>query len=120
MDIGQAFSFVFEDEEWIVKILLGAVLMLIPIFGQCALMGYGIAIVRNVKAGEPRPLPDWGNLGEYFMDGLMFWVATLIYALPIFILICPIVLVSAVVSVALLVSGAYYFRRMEKTFADVV
>ena len=30
------------------------------------------------------------------------------------------VLVSAVVAVALLVSGAYYFRRMEKTFADVV
>jgi lipopolysaccharide transport system permease protein len=32
----------------------------------------------------------------------------------------PIVLVSAVVAVGLLVSGAYYFRRMEKTFADVV
>jgi lipopolysaccharide transport system permease protein len=32
----------------------------------------------------------------------------------------PIVLVSAVVAVALLISGAYYFRRMEKTFADVV
>jgi lipopolysaccharide transport system permease protein len=30
------------------------------------------------------------------------------------------VLVSAVASVAMLVSGAYYFRRMEKTFADVV
>ena len=30
------------------------------------------------------------------------------------------VLVSAVVAVALLVSGAYYFRRMEKSFADVV
>ena len=32
----------------------------------------------------------------------------------------PIVLVSALVAVGLLVSGAYYFRRMEKTFADVV
>jgi len=30
------------------------------------------------------------------------------------------VLVSALVAVGLLVSGAYYFRRMEKTFADVV
>ena len=30
------------------------------------------------------------------------------------------VAVSAVVAVALLVSGAFYFRRMEKTFADVV
>ena len=32
----------------------------------------------------------------------------------------PAVLLSAVVSVGLLVSGAFYFRRMEKTFADVV
>jgi lipopolysaccharide transport system permease protein len=30
------------------------------------------------------------------------------------------VLVSALAAVALLVSGAYYFRRMERTFADVV
>ncbi len=29
-------------------------------------------------------------------------------------------ILAAAVSVALLVSGAYYFRRMEKTFADVV
>jgi lipopolysaccharide transport system permease protein len=32
----------------------------------------------------------------------------------------PIVLVSALVAVVLLISGAYYFRRMERTFADVV
>ena len=32
----------------------------------------------------------------------------------------PIILVSTVAAVALLVGGAYYFRRMEKTFADVV
>ncbi len=32
----------------------------------------------------------------------------------------PIVLISALVAVGLLVSGAYCFRRMEKTFADVV
>lgn len=32
----------------------------------------------------------------------------------------PMVWVSALVAVALLVSGAYYFRRMEQTFADVV
>ena len=32
----------------------------------------------------------------------------------------PIIVVSAVVSILLFVSGAFYFRRMEKTFADVV
>ena len=32
----------------------------------------------------------------------------------------PIILVSTLMAVGLLVSGAFYFRRMEKTFADVV
>jgi hypothetical protein len=93
MDIGKAFSFVFEDEEWFVKILLGAVIVLIPIVGQFALFGYGIAIIRNVKAGDPRPLPAWNNLGDFFLDGLKFWVATLVYAIPFIIFLCPLILV---------------------------
>jgi lipopolysaccharide transport system permease protein len=32
----------------------------------------------------------------------------------------PMVGVSSAVAVALLIGGAYYFRRMERTFADVV
>jgi lipopolysaccharide transport system permease protein len=32
----------------------------------------------------------------------------------------PMVAVSAVISLALLISGMYYFRRMERTFADMV
>jgi lipopolysaccharide transport system permease protein len=32
----------------------------------------------------------------------------------------PMIIVSSLVALALLISGAYYFRRMEKTFADVV
>jgi hypothetical protein len=93
MDIGKAFGFVFEDEEWVKKILLGALISLIPIFGQFAIMGYGIAVIRNVMAGAPRPLPDWNDLMRHFVDGLMFWIATLIYALPSLILVCPIMVV---------------------------
>jgi len=32
----------------------------------------------------------------------------------------PIIIVSSLVALALLIGGAFYFRRMEKTFADVV
>lgn len=32
----------------------------------------------------------------------------------------PIIAVSSIVSIALLVSGAFYFRRLEKVFADIV
>lgn len=93
MDIGKAFGFVFEDEEWVSKLLLGSVILLIPIFGTFVLIGYTIAIIRNVKAGEPRPLPAWQDLGRYFMDGLMFWIASLLYMLPMWILACPIAVI---------------------------
>jgi lipopolysaccharide transport system permease protein len=32
----------------------------------------------------------------------------------------PIIIVSSIASLAILIGGAFYFRRMEKTFADVV
>lgn len=32
----------------------------------------------------------------------------------------PMIIVSSLMSIGLLISGAYYFRRLEKTFADVV
>jgi lipopolysaccharide transport system permease protein len=32
----------------------------------------------------------------------------------------PIIIVSSLVALALLIGGAYYFRRLEKSFADVV
>jgi lipopolysaccharide transport system permease protein len=32
----------------------------------------------------------------------------------------PVIIVSSIAAVLLLISGLYYFRRMEKTFADVV
>jgi hypothetical protein len=94
VDIGKAIGFVFEDEEWVSKLLLGSAISLIPVFGWFAVGGYGMAVVRNVMAGESRPLPRWEDLGRFFMDGLMFGIAILIYTLPIWILVCPISVVS--------------------------
>ena len=100
MDIGKAFGFAFEDEEWGNKLLLGAAITLIPIFGGFALMGYGVAIVRKVMAGESRPLPTWDNLGDYFKDGLLVGVVTLIYSLQIWIFACPITAVWILPAIA--------------------
>lgn len=94
MNVGEAFTYVFEDERWVTKLLLGSLIMLIPIFGIFAVLGYVIAVIRNVLAGEMRPLPEWDNLGQYFVDGLMVTVANLVYALPIIVLACVIALPS--------------------------
>ena len=96
MDISRAFAFVFEDEDWIKKILLGALISLIPIVGQFVVTGYAIAVLRNVKAGAGRPLPEWGEFSDYLVDGLKFWVVTLVYAIPIMVVVCPLTLVWVV------------------------
>lgn len=93
MDIGRAIRFVFEDDQWVSKILLGALISLIPFFGGIALTGYAIAVLRNVRAGTSHPLPTWDRLGEYFVDGLLYWVALLVYSIPLILLICPIGLI---------------------------
>jgi hypothetical protein len=88
MDIGRAFSFVFDDEEWLNIILIGGLLMIVPIFGQIVLVGFLFETARNVAAGNPRPLPRWNHLGETFSQGLPGVLIQIVYALPVLLLIC--------------------------------
>jgi hypothetical protein len=88
MDIGRAFSFVFDDDEWLTVILLGGLILIVPIFGQIALIGFLFETARNVAAGNSRPLPKWNHLGETFSLGLPGFLIQLVYALPIILLSC--------------------------------
>ena len=87
MDIGKAFSFVFEDEEWISKILIGGLISLIPLVGQFVVLGYALKVAQNVAQGNPRPLPRWGEFGDHLVRGLYEFVIRLVYALPIVLLV---------------------------------
>jgi hypothetical protein len=100
MDVGKAVGFVLEDEQWVNKLLLGAAVSLVPFFGGIAVTGYAIAVLRNVEAGKSEPLPPWDELGQHFLDGMKFWVATLIYSVPFLILACPMALVWILPAVA--------------------
>jgi hypothetical protein len=94
MNFGKALTFVYEDEDWIKKLLIGILLSFVPIFGQFAVSGYMLAIIRNVKNNAPRPLPEWSNVVDYFVEGLKLVVVGLVYSLPALLLSCPIVLVG--------------------------
>jgi hypothetical protein len=100
MDIGKSFSYVFEDEDWLTKLGIGALVTIVPIL-NFAWFGYGIDIIRNVVRGDPRPLPRWDNFGDKFMDGLYIAIASLIYTLPaLVVLVGGIILWFVPVSVA--------------------
>ncbi len=85
MDIGKAFSFVFEDEKWVSKVLLGGLIFLVPIV-NFAVIGYMLKVAQNVAQGNPRPLPEWGEFGDHFMRGLHGIAIQIVYQLPTIIL----------------------------------
>jgi hypothetical protein len=97
MDIGSAFSFVFDDQDWIKKVAIGggiilAGLILTPILVGLALFlpvgGYMLETLKNVRDGRPTPLPEWTDFGALFSKGLMVFVIYLVYNIPSIILSC--------------------------------
>jgi hypothetical protein len=87
MDIGSSFTYMFEDESWIKKILIGGIVSLVPIVNFAA-MGYVVEVIRNVRDGRPTPLPEWDQFGQMWMSGLWLFVIFLVYSIPIIILAC--------------------------------
>jgi hypothetical protein len=57
---------------------------MVPIL-NLAWSGYLVAIMRNVMNGNPEPLPTWDDLDRKFREGLILFVAGLIYASPVLI-----------------------------------
>ncbi len=87
MDIGKSFTYVFEDPNWITKLVIGGLVSLVPIVNFAAL-GYMVTTLKNVADGQPQPLPEWSNFGDYFMKGLYVFVGALVYAAPIILIYC--------------------------------
>ena len=85
MDIGKAFSYVFEDERWISKVLIGGLVAIVPIL-NFAVLGYMLKVAQNVARRDPRPLPEWSEFGDHFMRGLYGFVVYIVYALPVIVL----------------------------------
>ncbi|HET9221192.1 MAG TPA: DUF4013 domain-containing protein [Roseiflexaceae bacterium] len=86
MDIGKTFSYVFEDERWISKVLIGGLVFIVPIL-NFAVFGYTLKVAQNVAQGNSRPLPEWGGeFGDHFMRGLYWVVIQLVYLLPAILL----------------------------------
>ncbi len=90
MDVSTAVTFVRDDERWLGKLVIAAVLiffsfLLIPI---PFVAGYSLAVSRNVMNGDPEPLPEWDNWGKLFMDGLYVIIAQFVYTLPFWLIAC--------------------------------
>ena len=89
MDVNRAIRYVFEDKQWISKVLIAVVLslfswLIIPAF---IVAGYMVKLVRQVMHGQDTPLPEWTDWGDLLRDGFFVVVAEFLWMLPFIVLI---------------------------------
>ncbi len=99
MNVQRAFTYEFEDKQWVTKILVGVLLslfawLIIPAF---ILNGYLVAVIRKIMDGEDTgsTLPEWDDWGKLTKDGIFVTIAQIIYTLP-FLLIMGVGFLSTV------------------------
>ena len=100
MDFGKAFTYMFQDPDWLAKLGIGTLVALVGIILSPVLiglvpliivLGYSLVALDNVRLGHERPLPEWQDWGRFFMLGLKATVALFIWALPIIIGMVPVI-----------------------------
>lgn len=90
MDLGLAFSFPFQDKEWVKKVAIAAVIFIIPVIGWIIVFGWAIEITRRVIRASEETLPDWNDFAEYLMLGFKGFLIALVYSIPIMLLTVPV------------------------------
>jgi len=61
--------------------------LLVPILNFAA-TGYSLKVARRGINNEPRPLPEWDDIGGKLVKGLLILVIGFVYMLPVFLLAC--------------------------------
>lgn len=91
MNYGQSFSYVWKDPDWIKKIAIAAIVVLVGIitFGLALipLGGWTVAITRRVIRGEEPALAEWTDFGSLIIDGLKIIVVAIVWSLPLMLVI---------------------------------
>ena len=92
-NLGAVLKFPFEDENWIGKLAVAVVIILIGfiplinILSFALFLGYGAEITRRIAVeGEEPSLPGWEDFSAYFKDGFRLLGLYAIYTLPVVLL----------------------------------
>lgn len=97
MDVGRAFSYIFDDQEWAPKLLITAIIafmgtitlpLLVGLVAWAALLGYLLDLIRNLRDGHPTPMPRWDNYADKITQGGSVLTAVILYSLPNLIPLC--------------------------------
>ncbi len=107
MEFLRAFTYMFRDQHWLIKLAETALLVVLcplPVIGLlclCALLGYLAEIIHNVSSDYPRPLPEWDHIGEDIGKGAHALLAIALYHLPLVFVIALLYVARETLAVSL-------------------
>ncbi len=109
-NLGRSFSYMFEDQEWVQKMLIGALFLLLclVLIGIPFVIGYFLLVAKQSSEGKELPLPSWDALGDKFVAGLIFIAVMILYAIPLAILYFILIFIPCIGWLAIFVIGFSY------------
>ncbi len=86
MDIVEEIKFPSTNKDWAQKVLIGGIINIIPIINFLN-SGYNLKVMKGAIDGKSE-LPEWKDLGDLFIKGLIAIVIIIVYLIiPIMILL---------------------------------
>lgn len=99
-DLNYLLTFPVKDAEARKQFLIGALVYLaafvIPIIPMLLIIGYVMRLMRQVLAGEQPRMVAWDRWEEMLSDGARLFGVQLVFMLPFFLILCPLMSFSFV------------------------
>ena len=91
IDLNRTLSFPFREPDWFPKFLIGALFMILSLFGLGipVIAGYLVQTTQRVMRREHTVLPEWTDVGVMFVVGFKWCVVYVVYLLPVFVAMLP-------------------------------
>lgn len=104
MDFSKSLKAAFCGEGWILKLIIGGILLCIPIV-NFIVFGYFVKYLKNVVNGNDA-LPDFSDIGKLFVSGLKLVVGGILLFIPLFVLVFILTMIfSKNTALSMLVTG---------------
>jgi hypothetical protein len=83
VSVKRAFTALFRQRGWARTIMLGTLCMIVPIVGQIVAQGYGARIMKAVAFEDGDRLPPLEGIRAYLKEGMLPFMAALLWSVPI-------------------------------------
>jgi hypothetical protein len=99
INIKEAFSYPFKDDDWPLKVLIGTLFVFVPVVNFFS-KGYAYTVFKAAINDEELYMPEWDDFKGYFIKGFwVFFIQFCYYLIPMFFIVFGIGLAG----------GGYYF-----------